>query len=575
MANDLAVYFSKHNDGIQYGAPGIHSFSLSSDTNAQQNNVSIAADYNLRIDGTLFYKFDPDAQQRESLYHPANSDTQTEGNLTWIAEKIKEVKDFFSDINFYNIWIGEASKKIIFLGSGCTINSLTFTDNKDDNWVQRFDYSADITIPVTGGGTNPGPAKYLDTVTKHYISSIDENISISKTDLHHFDFGDYKLNSSDSNQYVGPQYTITRTLSAVAKTPGATGSLYYAKNAIWDLYNNSLSWTSMTKDLSIADIAVTQSMDEIAGSYTLTSTITAFTGTSWTLNKSYVNSYDVNITYSAELKRTVTINGTMKATKLNEPNNINESAYLPPREDSENGKNLLTNVSYKNQGEDFEEDDGRFKKIKDLYYNEIGTRLYSKAKSYIYNKSFGPDNNQHGLSETGYDNLLKESRSQPVLKNWSGHLGGNTFHLNPTPVDYQVTFNMPEQSIDYSITFDNSTLPTVPYANKDSIEYEETHGKNLYVTHEIFGGPPILQDLNTYGTNTRTVTYTANFPRYQYDAEKLTLNNDTLAYVQKVVDCFDPSWINGSNVKQIEYLTKFEQNLDRRGKYTMTKSWEW
>jgi hypothetical protein len=572
--SDLSVYFSKENNGSYSSAPGFHTFSLASDINTQQNNVSVGADYNLTINGTILYQIDPSTLQPESrsdLYNPPK--TTLTNNLDWIAGKISYVKDFFEDKNHYHIWIGTDTQKHIFLGSGCTINKLSFSDNNDDHWVQRFDYSVDITVPVTGGGTYSGPTKYLPSVTKHYISSIDENISISKNNLHDFDFEDYKLNSSDSNQYLGPEYTITRTLSAVGKTPGS-GSLYYAKNAVIDLYNNSETWTNITEDLSIADIAVTQSMDEIAGSYTLTSVITAFTGTSWTLNKSYVNRYDVNITYSQELKRTITINGTMKATKLKEPAKAKESSYLPPREDTSDSRSYLTNVAYKNQGEDFEEDQGRFKKIKDLYYNEIGTKLYDTAKSYIYNNSFADDNNDNGLNETGYDNLLKQGRSQTVLKNWSGHLGQNKFYLNPTPIDYNVTFNMPEQSIDYTVTFDNSTLPTVPFARRESINYEDSYAQNLYVNHEIHHGAPVLQDLNTYGSNTRTVTYSASFPRSKYDSGKLELNKATFEYVQKIVDCFDPSWMFGSQ-KRIQYLTKFEQNLDRKGQYTMTKSWEW
>lgn len=580
----IAVYFLKDDEGASdaQAAPGFSHFSLQSNNDLQQNNVSVAADYTLTINGRVLHRIDPFSLVSSSgaTFEPPDKYPETD-NLDWLLGQMDRIKNFFSDKNFYIVYAGTSEERTLMLGSGCTIKSLSFSTQ--DYLNHQFDYTAEISIPVTGGETNPGPTKYLSTTQEHYIKSIDENISISKNNLHDFDFGDYKLNSDDSNQYVGPDYTIIRTLSASAKTPGATGSLFYAKNAVWDLYDNSLEWKDITKNLAIADTSISQSMDEIAGSYTLTSTITAYTGVSWTENKSYVNRYDVNITYSQELKRTVSINGTMKATKT-EPDKLKELNYLPDRKDGEEEgkKYYLTNVASDTLGEgltgDDGEGDGRFKIIKDLYYDEIAQYFHGTAAMYAYNNSFAEDHEE--LEREGYHTLLEKNRERTVLENWSGNIPSDNkdnplkYYLNPIPIDYTVTFNLPEQSIDYSVTFDNRTLPTVEGARRESIEYEDTYAQNLYVNHEIFHGAPVLQDLNTYGSNTRTVTYSANFPRTKIDLLELKLKDEPYKKVKNIVDSFDPSWIFGTTEYK-EYLTKFEENLDRKGKYTMTKSWEW
>lgn len=563
----LYVWFKDKYGNQEVSAPGFHTFSLNSNTTTEQNNVPVSYDYTLNLEGTILYKIDPfsgTSSTAKPLYvDPENSDSDKANseNHEWLLQQLASVTNFFENKNFSEIHVGpNGSTKILDLGSGCIVKNLSFSDNNNNYWIQSLNYSAEISIPVTGGTNGVGGLKYLSSVTKpSYVSNIQDNVSISKTD-NYFE-RDKNLHTNSANQYFGPEYTITRTISAVGKTASNTGSLFYAKSAVNDLYNQSTQWNNLTENLSIADRMVAISADEIAGSYTLTSTIIAYTGSAWTTNKAYINTYDVNISYNQELKRTVTIAGTMKGTKFTTSHD--ESAYLT---NSNRDKYIFTDVSFKNQGNDV----ARFDRLKNLYFQEIGSKLYSAAQYYSYNKSFDKNFTASSPNHLGLTDKLKRG-AYTLLKNFSGTTGSRE-HLNPVPVDYKITFNMPEQSIDYSVSFDNSALPLVTGARNEDIVCEESHGRNLYATHEIFKGAPVLQDLNTYGSNTRTVRYSANFPRHLHLS--YTLNNATIRRIENIVDSFDPSWILGTT-KILKYLTKFDQDFDQKGTYTMTKTWEW
>lgn len=554
MAN---IAFKKPGDNKTSSPPGFYTFNLSSNTIFDENNVPISYDYLLNIDSKIVYNFDIDTNRPL----PRKDLIEEQDSLDWLMQQMDKVKGFYADLHFYQVDIGPLK-----FGSG-RIRNLSFSDN-DDRWNNTFNYSVQIEIPVTGGGTNVGGLKYLDSSTKPaFISSVDDNISVTKNDLYFFD-SRLALIEDNTKEFTGAEYTITRTISAVGKHGSPSGALYYAKNTVNDILSQGQTWTNLTENLSIADRAVSISSDEIAGSYTLTSVITAYSGSSWSQSsKEYINTYDINVSYSQELKRTVTINGTMKGTTFNNSNE-DEGNYIPPRENSPT-PNYFTNITYKNQGQDAK----RFNKLKDLYQSEIGNRLYDLAVKQAYHQGISEDYSLDNSYE-GYKTLIERGNYKLFHDyNFSGNIKGTQkFNLNPIPVDYKITFNMPEQTIDYSVTYDNRTIPIVEGSRNEEIICDDSHGQNLYATHEIFFGAPVLQDLNTYGSNKRTATYSANFQRTKIVDNQLS--KDTLSKVERIVDSFDPSFMLGS-IKQPIYLTKFEQNLDMAGKYTMTKSWEW
>jgi len=545
-------------DNSSFGPPGFYTFNLSSNTTFDENNTPVSYDYILNIDSKIVYNFNINTNMpsiREDL-------TEEQSSLDWLMEQMDNVKGFYEDLHFYQVDVGPLK-----FGSG-RIRNLSFSDN-DDRWNNTFNYNVQIEIPVTGGGTNVGGLKYLDSSTKPaFISSVDDNISVAKNDLYFFD-PRQAIIEDNAKEFTGAEYTITRTISAVGKHGSPSGALYYAKNTVNDIFSQAQTWTNLTENLSIADRAVSISSDEIAGSYTLTSVITAYSGSAWSqLSRQYINTYDINVSYSQELKRTVTINGTMKGTKFDNPDG-DEGNYIPPRENSPT-PNYFTAITYKHKGEDVE----RFDKLKGLYQSEIGNRLYDLAQSQLYHKGIAEDYDLDNAYK-GYRTLIERGNYKLFHNyNFSGNIQGTTkLRLNPIPVDYKITFNMPEQTIDYSVTYDNRTIPIVDGSRNEEIICDDSHGQNLYATHEIFFGAPVLQDLNTYGSNKRTATYSANFQRTKIVDNKL--NKETLTKVEKIVDSFDPSFLLGNTEKKPIYLTKFEQNLDRTGKYTMTKSWEW
>jgi len=126
----VAVYFLKDNEegSDAKPAPGFSHFSLQSNNDLQQNNVSVAADYTLTINGRVLHKIDPFSFVASSgkTFEPPNKQPETD-NLDWLLEQMDNIKYFFSDKNFYIVYAGTSEERTLMLGSGCTIKSLSFS----------------------------------------------------------------------------------------------------------------------------------------------------------------------------------------------------------------------------------------------------------------------------------------------------------------------------------------------------------------------------------------------------------------------------------------------------------------
>lgn len=555
--------------------PGRYLFSLGSTTSTLKDNSPISYDTILTINGYLYYKYENGAlEPRADLAY----DDETTDNQTWLIAKTQELENFYFQKNFDKIFIGttnDINQATMTFGSGI-VKSIDITNSTDPHWIQAIDYKVEIAIPGSG---KPGGAKYLSNPTvSPYVSDIEYNISISKKT--EYDFADeLSLNPSRDQQNFLPEYNITRTIGAVGKFGQPSGGpLYYAKNYVHDLlyhhnYYDSI-FTNITKNLYVSDRSVVIEADEIAGLYKLTENLTAYSGNTSSINnpKQYVNTYDVNIAYTQELKRTVRINGIMKSTKFTYvPQNIPK---LDPPEESR--KYLFDNLSAYHATTHI----NRFDDLKDKFNTEIKNFLYSKAISYVYNKGLG----ENFFLDTTYkgEKIYLERGGNTLMKNFSGTVNGSDIGhkewLNPKPSEFKVTFNPQDETIEYDVVYDNSPLPLVIGAINEEITSQDNYGQNLYAQHDAyFRKNTMLQDLNTYSINSRTVTYSANLPRIYWVG--FDLNVSTRKQISGVIDAFNPAYIYTNNLSgppYARYLVEDTSSIDPyTGKYQMTKKWEW
>ena len=120
--------------------------------------------------------------------------------------------------------------------------------------------------------------------------------------------------------------------------------------------------------------------------------------------------------------------------------------------------------------------------------------------------------------------------------------------VNPIATNKQLTYNTLQGTIDYSFTYNTRPLSLVSGALSEAITMSDSYQNRKQLHVPIIGGPTSLQDLGTYTVPSRTVTYTAQFPRgygtqsvefmidnaiNQFDPKELNINPDSDAITLK------------------------------------------
>ena len=109
--------------------------------------------------------------------------------------------------------------------------------------------------------------------------------------------------------------------------------------------------------------------------------------------------------------------------------------------------------------------------------------------------------------------------------------------VNPIATNKQLTYNTLQGTIDYSFTYNTRPLSLVSGALSEAITMSDSYQNRKKLHVPIIGGPTSLQDLGTYTVPSRTVTYTAQFPRgYGTQSVEFMIDN--------AIDQFDPKELN-------------------------------
>ena len=401
-------------------------------------------------------------------------------------------------------------------------------NSNDPNMLFSAQYNAELIIEQTG-------MKYIKDNT-YYVSSIQNSYSIENLDTlsYYGHIGDtINMYPKLSAAYL-PTYRITRTLGATGKDT-KDGALFNAKRCVSGLITNDVAYAGVLYNLSVFERNTSIELSEIDGTYIITDTCTAISGTG---APSYTENFTINHSMDENFRRTATINGTIQGLGSGWTNSWD---HLKP--------SLSDNISrfYKAPAQSkYLSASGAFENIKYLLYGRIlATRFPS-----------------------GINSSTPQYTRHASFPNYTGL-------LNPIPVSISVEHDLNRGTITYNYSYDTRPVNLISGSLAESLTVEDTYGVRSYAQLPILYARPIFQDLGTSSSFSRTASYEAQFPLQQ--RETSNMYNST---INGILDQFDPKKMEPStqisnNINGIDSkLTKDDTDLDViNGKYRRSKTW--
>lgn len=447
--------------------------------------------------------------------------------------------------------------------NGIYVESINISNSDDEYWRNWISYNIELVVPLNSG------QRYLDSggqgsmLDKIYISSLEDNMSMS-----YEDGADYLENSNTalypSGGPLSTRYlTISRSISAAGKATAAKTAISSAIEAVEKVKQHTSFEELVDKDfagLKFFDKSTSHNYDEIAGTYAVTDTYKAFSGAP---EKFYTHEYNISNNIDSQLKRTVSINGTIQGYSLTDPastdvifpkdpNDVDQT-LLPPKLEAN-----ISNTSYDNAKQGFTDE---IQLIKDRV---LFSAFYPSGK-YIDRI----DAQQKAYQ--GFKIDQSETTNTPKID--------RQVFLNPVPVSFDTSHDINQGSISYTCSYDNRPVTHHPGAVTENISVKDNYSYREHYAQNVMFRGAIMQTLGMTTIPSRTVSYTAKFrpnPSKGGDGDFGAIMNMGLddPVINIAIDQFDPeksipgfvsSWVTEESVNG--------NFID--GSYTKTKSWSY
>lgn len=434
----------------------------------------------------------------------------------------------------------------------------------ENNWTTTIDYSIDLQSEVAHTGS--GIFYVTSTQDDWSIETIDEfSYSRSSMSMSLLGFGS-NFSFAQGTNY--PFYRISRTIGAVGKFVPISGSsgnvtLTGTKTAVkhakdWVNYHLPLNptYSGIVKNLSLYNFVRSISSSEAEGSYRITDNWIAVPSG---LSGLYTESFNIESAIDSSLMRTVTINGTVKGLELFNSGNLYNSSNVPYLSGSLSGSidNLSASGGIKLASSGATKFDNAVSG-----YGSIKNVLYSRAQAFM---STGTAASASGLSYySGYGN------------NINGYfMGRGENPLNPIPVSATEGFNPAEGSITYSWSFNNRPINIISGAISETLTIDDTLPTQIVGSIYVLGRKlgPVLQDIGTVTSYSRSVTLEVVFPRPS-SIRQLVFPGDAYRSITGVIDSLDPKNLYTDGIRS--FVKQNSENWNAtEGRFTKTKAWEY
>jgi hypothetical protein len=437
----------------------------------------------------------------------------------------------------------------------------------EDNWTTTIDYSIDLQSEVANTGS--GIFYVTSTQDDWSIETIDEfSYSRPSVGMSLLGLGGPAFSFEQGRNY--PFYRISRTIGAVGKFIPSSGSggnvsltgdktaVYNAKS--WVNYHLPLSptFSGIIANLNLYNFVRSINTSESEGSYRITDNWMAIPitgGNSGVIP--YTESFSIESALDSSLMRTITINGTVKGLESFNSGNIynkNTISYLSG-ELSGTLDNLANNIKLTNSG------DSKFDHAISGYA-AVKSVLFGRATAFM---TTGSNGTPSGLSfYHGYGR-------------GAGYFGTNRYEnpLNPIPVSSSEGFNPAEGSITYSWSFNNRPITIISGAISETLTIDDTLPSQIISSIYVLGRKlgPVLQDIGTVTSYSRSVTLEVVFPRPS-SLRQMSFPGDSYKSITGVLDSFDPKNLYADGIRSFVKQNTENWNVTE-GRFTKTKAWEY
>jgi len=445
-----------------------------------------------------------------------------------------------------------------------------FADKSQDYWTTTINYSIDLEIEVTGNNL-------------FNVSSVQDEWNIEPLDDLSYVQGSYPGPAQGSANVepipsmtftfpMGPSYPtyrVSRTLGAVGKyVPTGSGagisSITAAKNWVRFQLASGIGLSGITSGLVLYNFVRSVSANEIEGSYRITDTFLALpTGSSGMYTESFTIESSLDNTYL----RTVTINGNIKGLEPFDSGNIYNSGIVGS---GMSGSIYPTAISGRLSGQSSAGGTGgtggTSPSPQKFFYATSG---YSGIKNSLYDRCrafMSPSGNPNTSPGTGTFFGKFFGRHEPAL--------------NPLPVTITEGFNPAEGTITYSWVYNNRPLNLVSGSISETLTVNDNFPTQQIAEIFVLGRRlgPVIQDLGTYTSASRDVTFEVTFLR-PTGLSGLQFPKTAYQNITGIVESFNPKYLFGTNPSDQICKSFVKTNTENwnvsEGRFVKTKGWSW
>jgi len=444
---------------------------------------------------------------------------------------------------------------------GCGSTSGSFSGGKisrysanrtDNNWTTTIDYSIDLQFENTvTTGNNP-----------FYVSSAQDEWNMETLDETAFakgpfnlanylpGYGNPTLSFNQGQNY--PFYRITRTLGAVGKYIPFTGgsgisAIQNAKGWVNYQLGDQPTYSGVI-GLRLYNFVRSLSVSEVEGSFRITDN---WIGVPSGVTIPYIETFNIDSSLDSELLRTVTIQGTIKGLEPFNSGNIYNPNVLPYLSGSLSGS--LTGL-----------------------YNDNTHVNGTNGTKFIYALSGYKDIKSNLLNRIS----SAFATGTLITLGYSTSVSSGLLPMNPLPMSITEGMNPAEGTITYNWVFNNRPRPYITGALSESLTIDDRHATPVIASIFVLGRKlgPILQDLGTFSSSSRTVNFEVVFPKPSSLVD-IVFPGNHYTTITGVVEKFNPAsfMIGYAGVAGIKsYVTANTSNwVPKDGRISVSKTWDW
>ena len=423
-----------------------------------------------------------------------------------------------------------------------------YTADKSTNyWNTTINYSIDLEVEVSGSGFD-------------YVSSVQDEWNIEPLEEYSYVPRPFPaatipgdLPTSPFNFIVGPSYPayrISRTVGAVGKfiPTGSGGSgidgLVNAQNWVKKQIGSGLKISGATSGLTLYNFVRSVSASISEGSYRVTDT---FLGLPTGMSGAYTESFTVESSVDPTYLRTITINGTIKGLEAINTGNIDSSGTIGS---GLSGLFIPTVPSGRGSGNKFANAISG--------YNTVKSGLYDRCRAF--------------MSPTG--------TAVNTGTFFGRFFGRNESALNPLPTSITEGFNPAEGSVTYSWAYNNRPLNLISGSISETLTVNDNFPSQQIAEIFVIGRRlgPVMQDLGTYTSATRDVTFEVLFLR-PTGLSGLQFSKTAYQSITGLVESFNPTYLLGTSNLTSNCKAFVKSNTENwsvsEGRFVKIKSWAW